>query len=395
MPFSHRSPLPILTAATLVSALCGAPPATAAEKGRDRLAVESPKYVPLGAFLGSGAEGVGRVEQFRQWLGAPVTVGRTYLPGNDWRYVEGPEQMIAPWARWKAADPRRMLVVNVPMMAPNETRAPVPVLASLLRRGAAGAFDAHYRTLAQRLAAYRAGDSVIVLGWEMNGQQYAGRCEPDPAAWRAYWRRIVTVMRGVRGARFRFDFAPARGRDAIPWTNCYPGDDVVDIIGTDTYDQPTGGTFADFVDEPYGLRAQADFAAAHRKPISFPEWGLFRNNDNPAFVRGMHRWIMSHNVAYQSISDYCPHGVWACRRNPASTAAYRELFGAAPAAPVSKAPPSKTSPSQKSPKKRSSKSSKSSKHGSSKHGSSTHGPSRRAATSRVTAASSASVRARS
>ncbi|TYC15357.1 glycosyl hydrolase family 26 [Actinomadura syzygii] len=416
MPFSHRSPLPILTAAALVFALCGAPPGAAAEKGRDRVAVESPKNVPLGAFLGSGAEGVARVEQFRQWLGAPVTVGRTYLPGNDWRYIEGPEQVLAPWARWKAADPRRMLVVNVPMMAPNETRAPVPVLASLLRRGAAGAFDVHYRTLAQRLAAYRAGDSVIVLGWEMNGQQYAGRCEPDPAAWRAYWRRIVTVMRGVRGARFRFDFAPARGRDVIPWTNCYPGDDVVDIIGTDTYDQPTGGTFTDFVNEPYGLRAQADFAAAHRKPISFPEWGLFRNNDNPAFVRGMHSWIMSHDVAYQSISDYCPHGVWACRRNPASTAAYRELFGTGPAAaPVPKAPPSAASASGASaasksqssksqskatPSKKRSSKHRSSKHRSSKQRSSGHRPpehrwSRRAATSRVTEASSASVRPRS
>lgn len=349
--------------------------------GHNRPSAGAPKYVPLGAFLGSGAEGVARVEQFRQWLGAPVTVGRTYLPGDDWRHIEGPEWAIGPWTRWKTADRRRMLVLNVPMLAPNEAGAQVPVLASLLRRGVSGAFDVHYRTLAQRLVAHRAGDSVIVLGWEMNGQKYAGRCDPHPAAWRAYWRRIVSAMRGVRGARFRFDFAPARGRDAIPWTNCYPGDDVVDIIGSDTYDQPAGQTFAEFVDEPYGLRAQADFAAAHRKPISFPEWGLFRNNDNPAFVRGMHGWIMSHNVAYQSISDYCPHGVWACRRNPRSTAAYRELFGGGPAAaPVAKAPPSRTSPSRTSP---------------SRTRPGAHRRSRSAATSRVTAASSASVRARS
>ncbi|MFD0539617.1 glycosyl hydrolase [Actinomadura luteofluorescens] len=272
--------------------------------------------------------------RFERWLGSTVTVGRTYLPGDDWLGDRGPRGMLAAWAHWKAADQRRMLVVNVPMMAPNEAGIPVPVLASLLRGGARGTFDHHYRTLARRLVSLGVGDAVIVLGWEMNGEVYAGRCAPDPSAWKAYWRRIVGTMRGVRGARFRFDFAPSRGRDAIPWTECYPGDDVVDIMGSDSYDQPEGKSFQDFVDEPYGLREQAEFATAHGKPLSFPEWGLFRNSDNPAYVRGMHDWIMSHDVVYQSITDYCPHGVWSCGGgNPRSSAAYRELFGGVTAPP--------------------------------------------------------------
>ncbi|WP_236010080.1 glycosyl hydrolase [Actinomadura physcomitrii] len=161
----------------------------------------------------------------------------------------------------------------------------------------------------------------------MNGEVYDGRCAPNPAAWKAYWRRIVAAMRAVPGARFRFDFAPTRGRDAIPWTECYPGDDVVDIIGSDSYDQPPGESFQEYIDEPYGMKAQADFAAAHGKPISFPEWGLFRNSDNPEYIQGMHDWIVSHNVVYQSVTDYCPHGVWECGANPRSARAYRELFG--------------------------------------------------------------------
>nr|WP_243717534.1 glycosyl hydrolase [Actinomadura sp. KC345] len=313
-------------------------------------AVEEPqRYVPLGAFLGSGAEGVARVGPFQRWLGSTVTVGRTYLPGDDWHEIEGPPRMLTAWARWKAADPRRMLVVNVPMMAPNETGLPPPVLRSLLRSGAAGTFDHHYRILSERLVSVGARDAVIVLGWEMNGETYSGRCAPDPGAWKAYWRRIVTTMRGVPGARFRFDFAPTRGRDAIPWTECYPGDDVVDIIGSDSYDQPAGKSFEYFVNEPYGLRAQAEFAAARGKPLSFPEWGLFRNSDNPEYIQGMHDWIMSHDVVYQSITDYCPHGVWACGGNPRSSRLYRELFGGvtapapspkAPATPTTSAPPS-------------------------------------------------------
>lgn len=322
---------------------------TLAVRSQVPAARRSPDYVPLGAFLGSGEEGVARIGPFERWLGSTVTVGRTYLPGDDWSGVEGPPRMLLAWARWQAADPRRMLVLNVPMMAPNEAALPVPVVRSLLRGGASGAFDHHYRTLAGRLVSVGAEETVIVLGWEMNGATYNGRCAPDPRAWKAYWRRIVTTMRAVPGTRFRFDFTAARGKDAIPWTECYPGDDVVDIIGSDSYDQPAGASFEDYVNEPYGLRAHAEFAAEHGKPMSFPEWGLFRNSDNPEYIQGMHDWIMSHDVVYQTITDYCPHGVWSCGRNPRSAERYRALFGGVtapsptpkyPAAPLTPEPDS-------------------------------------------------------
>ena len=42
----------------------------------------------------------------------------------------------------------------------------------------------------------------------------------------------------------------------------------------------------------------------------------------------MAAWIADHDVVYQSITDYCPHGVWECADgNPEASAAYRELFG--------------------------------------------------------------------
>ncbi|MDL4815371.1 glycoside hydrolase family 26 protein [Actinomadura opuntiae] len=324
----RRGPVPPFAPVLLASAaLVALAASTLVTWFQPRAAHRIVNYVPLGAFLGSGAEGVARVERFQRWLGSTVTVGRTYLPGDSWEDVEGPPQILQPWTRWREADPRRTLVVNVPMMAPNEAELPPAVLSSLLRGGAAGAFDDHYRTLARNLVAQNAGESVIVLGWEMNGDVYDGRCAPNPAAWKAYWRRIVTAMRAVPGARFRFDFAPNRGHDAIPWTDCYPGDDVVDIIGSDNYDQPPGDSFQAYIDQPYGMKAQADFAAAHGKPISFPEWGLFRNSDNAEYIQGMHDWMVSHNVAYQSITDYCPHGVWECGANPRSAQTYRELFG--------------------------------------------------------------------
>jgi hypothetical protein len=71
-----------------------------------------------------------------------------------------------------------------------------------------------------------------------------------------------------------------------------------------------------------------DFAKAHGKPISYPEWGLFRNGDNPEYMRRMLAWIDEHKPLYNTLTDYCPHGVWQCRQNPKAAAVYRSaLYG--------------------------------------------------------------------
>ncbi|GAA2406056.1 glycosyl hydrolase [Streptomyces glaucosporus] len=281
----------------------------------------------LGAFLGSGSDGVRRLAELSDWLGgARVRVGHTYMPGDTWERIAGDEAFLRPWAEWRRAERDRMLVLNVPMQARNEEGVPDHEVRELIRQGLDGQFDRHFRTLAGHLVELGVPDTVIVLGWEMNGTTYTHRCAPDPQGWKAYWRRIVSTMRSVPGQEFRFDFAPSRGMDAIGWTECYPGDDVVDIIGMDSYDQPPGETFDDQLNQPYGLRHQVDFARKHGKPISYPEWGLFRRGDNPDYMRRMLKWIHRQKPLYHTISDYCPHGVWRCAENPKSSAVFREML---------------------------------------------------------------------
>ncbi len=267
--------------------------------------------------------------ELSDWLGgAELRVGHTYLPGDRWSNIEGAPGFLDVWADWRTHRADRMLVLNVPMLERNEEGLDDDEVRELLRQGAAGRFDHHFRALAERLVALDVPDTVIVLGWEMNGTTYTHRCGPDPQAWKTYWNRIVTAMRAVPGQKFRFDFTPSRGRDAIPWTECYPGDDTVDIIGMDAYDQPRGMSFEEQVKEPYGLRAHVEFAARHGKPVSYPEWGLFRNGDNPAYMKGMLAWMDEHRPVYNTLTDYCPHGVWQCDDNPRASAVYRSvLFG--------------------------------------------------------------------
>ncbi|WP_428934616.1 glycoside hydrolase family 26 protein [Streptomyces sp. ACT015] len=299
---------------------------------------------PFGAYLDYGARGVARIAELSQWLGgADLRVGHTYLPGDRWTNIEGAHGFLDVWADWRAEKDDRMLVLNVPMLERNEAGVSDSGVRTLLRQGAAGAFDHHFKTLARRLVELKAPDTVIVLGWEMNGITYTSRCGPDPEAWKKYWNRIVTTMRSVPGQKFRFDFAPTRGRDAIPWTQCYPGDDTVDILGMDSYDQPSGLTFDQQVKEPYGLQEHVDFAASHGKPISYPEWGLFRNGDNAEYMRRMLAWMDEHRPLYNTLTDYCPHGVWQCRQNPKASEVYRSVLSGRIAEPAPATPePSKS-----------------------------------------------------
>ncbi|WP_157537563.1 glycoside hydrolase family 26 protein [Kitasatospora azatica] len=306
--------------------------------------------VPFGAFVGSWDNYIPQIARMSGWLnGANMQVGHTYLAGNSWADVEGETKVLALWSQWRLADRSRTLVLNVPMVVPNEGDLPDDQVAQLLGQGAHGAFDQHFLRLARKLVALGGSDTVIVLGWEMNGITYSSRCKPDPTAWKAYWRRIIGVMRSVPGQRFRFDFTPNRGLDAIAWTKCYPGDDVVDIIGTDSYDQPAGAAFDDYVHEPYGLEDQVEFAAKRGKPVSYPEWGLFRNGDNPEFVRRMVDWMRTHDTAYQTLTDYCPHGFWECNNNPRSSSVYKQLLsgskGAGPQRPTRPRPSGSPAPS--------------------------------------------------
>jgi hypothetical protein len=294
----------------------------------------------IGAYLHYGPRGVARIAELSDWLGgSDLRVAHTYLPGDRWSNIEGLPGFLDSWAEWRRDKDDRMFVLNVPMMERNEEGVSDAEVRALLRRAAAGQFDHHYRRLAERLVELKIPDTVIVLGWEMNGITYTHRCGPDPESWKKYWNRIVTTMRAVPGQKFKFDWTPNRGRDAIPWTQCYPGDDTVDIIGMDSYDQPRGITFDEQVKEPYGLQAHVDFAKEHKKPISYAEWGLFRNGDNPEYMRRMLAWMDEHKPLYNTLTDYCPHGVWQCASNPKAAQVYRSmLFGRDTAATATPTP---------------------------------------------------------
>src|SRR5207247_2060584 len=139
---------------------------------------------------------------------------------------------------------------------------------------------------------------------------WSAACSPADVV--AYWRQIVTTMR-ASAPGLRFDWCPTLGLGALPTDQAWPGDAYVDYVGSDVYDQawePGGGSIPNAADrwnnlltQPYGLNWLAEFAAAHGKQITLPEWGLIDRadghggGDNPLFIRQMHRWILDQHVA--------------------------------------------------------------------------------------------------
>ncbi len=181
-----------------------------------------------------------------------------------------------------------------------------------LEQAAAGQFNSKYVTIAKALVAGGDGSSTIRLGWEGNGDWFSWSGIKDPAAFAGAYRQEVTAMRSVPGAHFTFDWNMSLNYPDP--TNMYPGDAYVDIVGTDLYDYTWSANAKDHVatwnkilTEKTGLNWMANFASAHHKRFSLPEWGLsYRCDDNagggddPYFIDQVHNFIKTHDVAYES-----------------------------------------------------------------------------------------------
>jgi hypothetical protein len=206
---------------------------------------------------------------------------------------------------------------------------------------AAGAYNPQARQLAENLVRTGFGRSVIRLGIEMNGTWKIDKLGTTVTQWRQWgqcFAQEVRAMRQVSGGHFLFDWNVNANYRNIPLSDFYPGNAYVDIIGIDAYDSSgirlpsvgNHGRWAALENEPEGLKAIAAFAAAHKKPISIPEWGtVSTQGDDASYVAGMGSFIARHNVAYQSWfnandDDIFPlgHG-----RAPQSLEAYRKAFG--------------------------------------------------------------------
>lgn len=290
----------------------------------------------VGTYQGAGCDGVKGEKNFAKWLGRNPDLMLDFIA---WDMLETRNV----WAVkcWSDAGQKKV-VFSIPML---------PGSGATLADGAAGKFDALFHDYAAVLVRYGYGDSILRIGWEFNGNWYPWAASKDPDAWIAYWRRIVTAMRSVPGANFRFDWNPASGWNALKADRVWPGDDYVDIVGLDLYNV----TWNTAVTTPqqlwqemrsgaYGLEWQRDFAAAHRKPRSLPEWATGirpadgkGGGDDPYFIEQVAAWIGADSFIYHNYWDYANppyNGKLSDGHQPRAAGAYLKAFGHKPRAPV-------------------------------------------------------------
>ncbi|MEU8233776.1 cellulase family glycosylhydrolase [Actinoplanes sp. NPDC048967] len=340
-----RDPVPSASTGPSVSAPpVSAPSASAAPGARSaRALIALPRADGTwpGANGMSGVNGdplfdTAHVNAFCIARGRACRVAQTYTDRTSWAAMTAGSG----WTFDLFSDFDGMLVVSQGL---------VPIGASAdLAACAAGEHDQDWKNFGSLMTRYGRGDSVVRLGWEFNEKTSPWRAD-DPKTWIACYRRAATNIRATNPDVLLDWTINAHGTPAGTCggvsTNCYPGDEYVDIIGIDNYDHypwsPTKAVFDQAATDPEGLTWLYDFARQHGKPFSVGEWGVVPTGDagqeNPSFVTWMHEWFAAHasNLAYEAYFSDCGDGGVqsslfrtdaACVKNPKSAAVYRSLF---------------------------------------------------------------------
>jgi hypothetical protein len=283
------------------------------------------------------------VTSFDALTNSSVTCVLAYLNGEPtWSQWEDPWVTASQYgyASWVAEAPQtRQLVLQVDLIPDSLEDVSDPL--SWEQSCAAGDFNTYATELGTNLVAAGLQNSVIRLGAEMNGTweaDFIGTTTQEQNLWATCFANEVTSLRQAAGQNFLIDWDPNACKGAYPYTNFYPGNAYVDIVGLDLYDVDcntpnTPVTFSTLANEPFGLTYFEAFAAAQGKPMSFPEWGLstIPSGDDPGYIDGIGSTVASGDFAFESYFDGAgganSKALALGASTPLSLAAYQEWFG--------------------------------------------------------------------
>ena len=291
-----------------------------------------------GAWTG-GRFTTGTINSFGSWRGRPADVVTTYAPRDSYQSIKDDEWSITTWNGFSG----RLSYGLAPLPDNGE---------GSLRSIGAGQQDAVWREVARDLKSAGRGNSIIRVAWESNLRNWRHHATAANAReFKAAYRRIATTMRAeAPGLLFEFGINCGTGLTGstdrlAPLTELYPGDDVVDLVGCDTYDwwdtQASNDAEWSRVLTPAhgpGIKDVADFARARGKGASYAEWGLARHSngggggDNPYYVEAMHGFFEANRdvVAFECYFDepagYIANSLFGTSQNPRSADRYAELW---------------------------------------------------------------------
>jgi hypothetical protein len=223
---------------------------------------------------------------------------------------------------WRTTHFDRPIDVGVPLIPTSAGIA----YNDLLKQAISGSQDSTYTSLGKCLAKYGSKTVYARLWWEMN----MSPVQQDSASFNAAWRRAVPLIRkgfsanAVAGQTLNIVWCVNSGTPSpLPF---YPGDDMVDVIGSDTYGMVWGNSdptmqqmLNKINNDPFMLKWQAAFANLHKKPTCIGEFGnvspkgtqpqeLHGVGDSPQYIDAIYDWIKTcqygcRYVCYFNLAD--------------------------------------------------------------------------------------------
>jgi hypothetical protein len=273
------------------------------------------------------------IETAADWLGSSSTIkyAMDFIDATSWSSISNPWNL----SNWEGSP--FTMVWGVPMVPCGSPATQCATNVSDFNQVADGGANSYFTTLAQNLVNAGFGSSYIRLGWEFNGTWMGWSiCNQDGSGLTSWasdfvpaYQNIVTSMRSVSGANFKFIWNPLDSSNvSCPGANLenfYPGNSYVDVVALDVYDGIGAATsdatrWTDLLDgvnaggwtavrpdaingqelEGYGLNWLAAFGAENDKEIGLPEWGLDDSSqndgggDDPYFITQMANWIKTY-----------------------------------------------------------------------------------------------------
>jgi len=347
--------------------------ATTGWSGSSKTSTSAPSADAAGLGLYDGDSSPAGIEAAAKWLGSASSIkyAMDFIDATSWSSISDPWQL----SNWQGSP--YTMIWGVPMVPCGGPSTQCATNVSDYNEVADGSADGYYKTLAQNLVSAGFGSSYIRLGWEFNaswmGWSICNQEGSGPTSWESdfvpAYRNIVTTMRSVSGAHFKFIWNPLDSSSAscpdVHLENLYPGDSYVDVVALDVYDGISGSTtdaarWTDLVngvnagdwtaEAPdsingqkfvgYGLDWLTAFGKEHNKLIGIPEWGLDTpsqdagGGDDAYFVTQMANWIKANATGPAIFWNYgdgtmpldIPH--YTNGGTPDATAAFKSEFGA-------------------------------------------------------------------
>lgn len=294
------------------------------------------------------------VRDFGEWIGSEPYLAEDFFTYGNWDEVCGQGRIEA----WRDSEYQYRMIWSLPPFPSGDGYS--------LEAAANGDYNEYYKKAAQNLIDAGMEDAIIRYGHEFNGNWYIWTAaNGKEEAYAKAFQQCVEAMRSVEGGSFEFCWNPTVNQWGIDLAKCYPGDEYVDIIGIDVYDQSWGNfseggrIYSDAyltADEDeklkrreeawqsilrgnWGLQDIDDFADQHNKPVGICEWGIVDRgnasdggggNDNPYFIEQMWNWINTNNVAWHVYFNVSAgdgdHDLYDTVKFPESAAKFQELW---------------------------------------------------------------------